>query len=167
MKMKLFKQFVNEANDELTEGVKIVHNRYIASHGKAPKGFGKWAFSYDRKGDDPIFVPTAMTFTDAVKWIKDKAAEDKKDEVFVMEGLQLDEATDSEMREAIRAAEERSIILRDKETEIRDKAAEATEKGDDFQERMLQMDLRKNRLQQQIAQIDIEKLQQKYRRNNE
>ena len=63
--------------EDLTEGVKVVHNRYIASHGKAPKGFGKWAFSYDRKGDDPIFVPTAMSFTDAVKWIKAKAVEDK------------------------------------------------------------------------------------------
>lgn len=73
--------------DDLTEGVKVVHNRYIASHGKAPKGFGKWAFSYDRKGEDYFFVPNSMSFTDAVKWVKSKAVEDNKYEVFVMEGI--------------------------------------------------------------------------------
>lgn len=77
------------------------------------------------------------------------------------------EATDSEMRTAIRTAEEKAIILRDKETELRDKAASAEEKGNEFEEKMIRLDLRRNRLEQQIAQIDIDKLQQKYRRNNE
>lgn len=70
-----------------TEAVTIHNDRYVRAHGKSPKGKGMWAFSYDNKGNDPIFTPSAMSFADASKWIKDKAKEDKKDIVFVLENI--------------------------------------------------------------------------------
>lgn len=68
------------------EGVTVLADRYVRSHGKSPKGWGKWMFSYDKSGDDYFEVPGSMSFADAVKWVKGKAKEDKKDYVYVMEG---------------------------------------------------------------------------------
>jgi len=45
---------------------------YVSSHLKSPKGFGTWAFSEDQQGRDMIFTPTAMTLTNAKKWLKNK-----------------------------------------------------------------------------------------------
>ena len=73
------------------EGVTVLADRYVRSHGKSPKGWGKWMFSYDKSGDDYFEVPGSMSFADAVKWVKGKAKEDKKDYVYVMEGAEVNE----------------------------------------------------------------------------
>ena len=39
-------------NEFLNEKVTVLDNRYVRSHGKAPKGWGKWMFYYDEKGND-------------------------------------------------------------------------------------------------------------------
>ena len=98
----------------------------------------------------------------AAKYLKSK-------KVAISESLEMsiDEATDSEMRASIRAAQDRATQLRDKETELRDKMQAEDEKGNEFEARMARMNLEKNELQQRIAQLDIEQLQAKYRRNNE
>jgi hypothetical protein len=38
---------------------------YRFSHGRAPRGFGGWAFEYD--GGEPEFITPSMTYTDAKK----------------------------------------------------------------------------------------------------
>jgi hypothetical protein len=68
------------------EGVTVLADRYVRSHNKTPKGWGKWMFSYNKNGDDYFEVPGSMSFADAVKWVKGKAKEDKQDYVYVMEG---------------------------------------------------------------------------------
>ena len=45
----------------------ISNTRYIASHGKAPRGFGWWAF--DIEGHGTVFAPCAMALSDAKKWV--------------------------------------------------------------------------------------------------
>ena len=73
-------------NEFLNEKVTVLDNRYVRSHGKAPKGWGKWMFSYDEKGNDYFEIPGSMSYTDAKKWVMDKAKEDGKSYVYVMEG---------------------------------------------------------------------------------
>lgn len=70
----------------IEEKVTVLADRYIRSHGKVPRGYGKWGFSYD-DGESYFFTPSAMSFADATKWINDKAKEDKKNYVYVMEGI--------------------------------------------------------------------------------
>ena len=43
---------------------------YIRSHGKAPKGYSRWAFAERTcNGEgEPIFAPYSMTLTEAKKW---------------------------------------------------------------------------------------------------
>ena len=45
---------------------------YIRSHGKAPKGYGRWAFAerFCNGEGDPIFAPRSMTLTEAKKWFR-------------------------------------------------------------------------------------------------
>ena len=76
------------------EGATVLADRYVRSHGKSPKGWGKWMFSYDKNGDDYFEVPGSMSFADAVKWVKGKAKEDKKDYVYVMEDNDHEESFD-------------------------------------------------------------------------
>ncbi len=45
---------------------------YEFSHGKAPRGYGSWAFSIE--GGEPVWAPSS-TYADARKWAKAKAAE--------------------------------------------------------------------------------------------
>jgi hypothetical protein len=77
---------VEESLLDIVESATVLADRYVRSHNKTPKGWGKWMFSYNKNGDDYFEVPGSMSFTDAVKWVKDKAKEDKKDYVYVMEG---------------------------------------------------------------------------------
>jgi hypothetical protein len=73
--------------DLITEGVEVKTNRYQRSHGKKPRGWGKWAFYFDDRGGDPIFTPTSMNYTDAVKWAKGEAKKAGKTEIYVGESL--------------------------------------------------------------------------------
>lgn len=52
------------------------------SHGKAPKGFGVWAFAFDRSCDHPFFAPR-MSFADAKKFAKQFAVSQRQDVVWV------------------------------------------------------------------------------------
>ena len=94
--MKHIKSF-----DLITERVEVRTNRYQRAHGKKPKGFGQWAFYFDDMGGDPIFVPKAMSYSDAVKWAKAEAKKAGKTEIYVGESvtegevLLFDELNDS------------------------------------------------------------------------
>lgn len=70
---------------EVNEAITVLADRYVRSHGKNPKGFGKWMFSYNKSGEDVFEMPNAMLFADAVKWVKDKAKEDGESYIYVME----------------------------------------------------------------------------------
>ena len=69
----------------VTEAAKIETERYVRSHGKKPKGYGGWMFSYNRDGSDEWQIPNGMSWPDAQKWAKKKAKEDGEDYVYVME----------------------------------------------------------------------------------
>ena len=85
-KIKNFmKAFVSESI--VTEGAKIETERYVRSHGKKPKGYGGWMFSYNRDGSDEWQIPNGMSWPDAQKWAKKKAKEDGEDYVYVMESV--------------------------------------------------------------------------------
>ena len=71
----------------IDEAVKIETERYVRSHGKKPKGFGGWMFSYNRDGSDEWQIPNGMSWPDAQKWAKNKAKEDGEDYVYVMESV--------------------------------------------------------------------------------
>jgi len=92
-KIKNFmKDFVTES---VNEGAKIETERYVRSHGKKPKGYGGWMFSYNRDGSDEWQIPNGMSWPDAQKWAKKKAKEDGEDYVYVMENESVDEAEDT------------------------------------------------------------------------
>lgn len=80
--VKIIQDYLAESIDE---AVRVSDERYIRSHGKSPRGFGKWMFSYDPKGDNAFVIPTAMNYSDAKKWVSKKAKEDNQAYVFVME----------------------------------------------------------------------------------
>jgi hypothetical protein len=84
---EVHKHAPNELTKEsvVIEGATVLADRYVRSHGKSPKGFGKWMFSYNKSGDDIFEIPSAMSFADAVKWVKDKAKKDGEDYIYVME----------------------------------------------------------------------------------
>jgi len=69
------------------EAVRVETNRYERSHGKKPRGYGKWAFYFDDKGGEPIFTPTSMSYTDAVKWAKGEAKKAGKEYIYVGESI--------------------------------------------------------------------------------
>jgi len=69
----------------VNEAAKIETERYVRSHGKKPKGYGGWMFSYNRDGSDEWQIPNGMSWPDAQKWAKKKAKEDGEDYVYVME----------------------------------------------------------------------------------
>ena len=79
----------------VTEAAKIETERYVRSHGKKPKGYGGWMFSYNRDGSDEWQIPNGMSWPDAQKWAKKKAKEDGEDYVYVMENESVDEAEDT------------------------------------------------------------------------
>ena len=82
---------VRDADKYLTkiinEAAKIETERYVRSHGKKPKGYGGWMFSYNRDGSDEWQIPNGMSWPDAQKWAKKKAKEDGEDYVYVMESV--------------------------------------------------------------------------------
>ena len=71
----------------ITEAAKIETERYVRSHGKKPRGYGGWMFSYNRDGSDEWQIPKGMEWPDAQKWAKKKAKEDGEDYVYVMESV--------------------------------------------------------------------------------
>ena len=73
-------EFINEA-------VKVEVERYKRSHQKNPKGYGQWAFSYNRDGKEHFFVPKSMDYKDAVKWAKEEAKRDGEGYIYVMESV--------------------------------------------------------------------------------
>ena len=87
-KVKLFEEFVNENESLIIEGVKVETVRYERANGKKPKGYGQWLFSYDSKAVDPseyIAPPNAMNYNDAAKWAANRAKEDGKSYIYVLE----------------------------------------------------------------------------------
>jgi hypothetical protein len=86
-------------DDEETNEAKVEVERYVRSHGKKPKGWGRWLFSYNRDGSEMFDIPTAMNWSDAQKWAKNKAKEDGKDYVYVMESDEIIESTMSDIHQ--------------------------------------------------------------------
>jgi len=80
-------KFIKTRKDFLNEAVRVETNRYERSHGKKPRGYGRWAFYFDDKGGEPIFTPKAMSYTDAVKWAKEEAKKAGKEYVYVGESV--------------------------------------------------------------------------------
>ena len=94
-------KFIKTRDQFINEAVRVETNRYERSHGKKPRGYGKWAFYFDDKGGEPIFTPTSMSYTDAVKWAKGEAKKAGKEYIYVGESvtegevLLFDELNDS------------------------------------------------------------------------
>ncbi len=78
---------IKTRNEFLNEAVRVETNRYERSHGKKPRGYGRWAFYFDDKGGEPIFTPKAMSYSDAVKWAKGEAKKAGKEYIYVGESL--------------------------------------------------------------------------------
>ncbi|HTB46628.1 MAG TPA: hypothetical protein VK741_23625 [Acetobacteraceae bacterium] len=49
--------------------------QYQFAHGKQPRGFGYWAFTYGGDEGEALFAPHAMSLTDAKKWVAAVARE--------------------------------------------------------------------------------------------
>ena len=79
--------YIQSKDEFLGEAVRVETSRYERVHGKKPKGFGQWAFYFDNMGGDPMFVPKAMNYSDAVKWAKGEAKKAGKREVYVGESV--------------------------------------------------------------------------------
>jgi len=54
---------------------------YRTTHGKEPRGAGKWAF---RIGKEEMMTPTSMNYTEALKWAKGEAEKMKVQSVYVL-----------------------------------------------------------------------------------
>lgn len=85
--MKHFKSYNEFRLEERYEGVEVKTNRYERVHGRKPRGNGMWAFYFDPVGDEPIFTPSAMNYTDAVKWASLKARNMGKKVIYVGESI--------------------------------------------------------------------------------
>jgi len=86
--MKHIKTFAQLRESVVNEAVSVDTIRYKRSHGKEPKGTGLWAFYFNRTGGDPIFAPTTMSYSDAVKWAKEEAKKAGKSVVYVGESVE-------------------------------------------------------------------------------
>ena len=49
-------------------------HEYEFSHGHKPRGFGAWAFVFVGHSRDIVWAPAPLTFTDACKWARERAA---------------------------------------------------------------------------------------------
>jgi hypothetical protein len=85
---KLIREEVRRA---LNERIEVVTWEFEASHGKAPKGSGQWAFrleDHPRGKDGEVIWPTqgkgAMTYAQALKLAKKQAKEEGMNYVVVM-----------------------------------------------------------------------------------
>lgn len=87
-----------DGDDGIIEA-KVEVERYVRSHGKKPKGYGRWLFSYNRDGSDMFQIPSSMNWIDAQKWAKSKAKEDGKDYVYVMEAEEIIEGVMSDLNQ--------------------------------------------------------------------
>ena len=65
----------------VNEGVLVEPSRYVRTHGKKPSGMGKWAFEI---GDEEVFTPTAMNYTDAQNWAKEEAKKKNVNVVYTL-----------------------------------------------------------------------------------
>lgn len=92
---KYYDKLAKIEDEPANEAVTVYNDRYVRAHGKAPRGKGLWAFSYDKRGEDSFWAPNSMSYSDAVKWAQQKAKEDGKGLVFLMEDL--NEAGDHEV----------------------------------------------------------------------
>ncbi len=52
-------------------------SEFRRSHGKQPRGFGRWAFSWSHDGQWE-FTPRAMSFTDAKAWARENAGDARR-----------------------------------------------------------------------------------------
>ena len=85
--MKHFRSYSEFKLQEKYEGVEVSTTRYERVHGKKPRGNGMWAFYLDPVGDEPIFTPSAMNYTDAIKWASLKARNMGKKVIYVGESV--------------------------------------------------------------------------------
>ena len=54
--------------------MKIETSQYVFSHGKAPRGTGRWAFDLRRRGQwSTVFVPGVMSLSEAKRWMVQEA----------------------------------------------------------------------------------------------
>lgn len=84
MNIKNFNEFT--LDESLDEGITVSTDRYKRSHGKNPSGWGGWAF-YFGKSTEPSFAPSAMNYSDAIKWAKEKAKDQGETLIYVAESL--------------------------------------------------------------------------------
>ena len=73
-----------ESMIRVTERVSVDYSPYKRVHGKSPRGFGTWAFSFNNKGDNQFFTPGPMNLNQAIKWAKDKAVSAGAYSVYVL-----------------------------------------------------------------------------------
>jgi hypothetical protein len=78
--LQSFDSFINE-------GVTVDTVRFKRSHSKEPRGFGMWAFYFDKTGGEAILAPAAMDYADAVKWAKEEAKKADKKVIYVGESF--------------------------------------------------------------------------------
>lgn len=86
VKEKCYETYESKCNESLDEGITVSTDRYKRSHGKNPSGWGGWAF-YFGKSKEPSFAPSAMNYSDAIKWAKEKAKEEGETVIYVAESL--------------------------------------------------------------------------------
>ena len=86
----LINKYPSVVKESLDEAIYVDTRGYKGSHGKEPKGFGAWAFYFDKKDRDVFFTPTSMSYGDAIKWAKEQAKVAGKSIIYV--GESLDEA---------------------------------------------------------------------------
>lgn len=87
--MKHFRSYGEFKLEERYEGVEVSTTRYERVHGRKPRGNGLWAFYFDPVGNEPIFAPSAMNYTDAVKWASLKARNMGKKIIYVGESVKF------------------------------------------------------------------------------
>lgn len=76
--IQLFEEFLNE-------GVEVNTNKYQGAHGKKPSGKGMWAFKLQgHQTEMDVYTPSAMMYTDAVKWAKGEAKKIGATEIVVL-----------------------------------------------------------------------------------
>ena len=100
--MRSFKKFVVESIEqaELDEAIEVRHDRYMRSHGKkASGGTGSWMFTHkamgdvDHKNEKEVYSAPSGKFSDAKKAAQQWAKKHGHSTVYVMESVELDEAS--------------------------------------------------------------------------
>ena len=64
---------IQKERNHMTQKITIEFDTsaYEFAHGKAPKGYGSWAFDWEgtRRDPKPVWAPTS-TYADAKKWVR-------------------------------------------------------------------------------------------------